>query len=105
MSGNSTPFSRQPTVMKPKLYPYSDTYRTCSSITKGCGGVKNHFPLVAYDCKAAILRVQMWLTHSSDVVGLSRDYPKRWHIEEFFNANQALGWKRAGTQNLHIRYA
>ncbi|HEX2714041.1 MAG TPA: hypothetical protein VHM88_17745, partial [Candidatus Acidoferrales bacterium] len=25
--------------------------------------------------------------------------------QEFFNANQALGWKRAGTQNLHIRYA
>lgn len=35
---------------------------------------------------------------------LTLDYPKRWHIEEFFNANQALGWKRAGTQNLNIRY-
>lgn len=31
-------------------------------------------------------------------------YPKRWHLEEFFNANQALGWKRAGTLNLNIRY-
>ena len=36
---------------------------------------------------------------------LSRDYPKRWHVEEFFNAHQALGWKRAGTLNLNIRYA
>lgn len=35
---------------------------------------------------------------------LTRDYPKRWHIEEFFNANQALGWNRAGTHNLNIRY-
>ncbi len=35
---------------------------------------------------------------------LTLDYPKRWHIEEFFNANQALGWNRAGTQNLNIRY-
>ena len=35
---------------------------------------------------------------------LTLDYPKRWHIEEFFNANQALGWDRAGTQNLNIRY-
>lgn len=35
---------------------------------------------------------------------LARDYPKRWHIEEFFNANQALGWHRAGTHNLNIRY-
>jgi hypothetical protein len=31
-------------------------------------------------------------------------YPKRWHCEEFFNANQALGWHRAGTHNLNIRY-
>ena len=35
---------------------------------------------------------------------LIEDYPKRWHIEEFFHANQALGWNRAGTLNLHIRY-
>jgi hypothetical protein len=26
-------------------------------------------------------------------------------VEEFFNAHQALGWKRAGTMNLNIRYA
>lgn len=32
------------------------------------------------------------------------DYLDRWDIEEFFNINQALGWKRAGTQNLNIRY-
>jgi hypothetical protein len=35
---------------------------------------------------------------------LTQDYPKRWHVEEFFHANQALGWNRAGTLNLHIRY-
>ncbi len=33
-----------------------------------------------------------------------QQYPKRWHCEEFFNANQALGWNRAGTHNLNIRY-
>jgi hypothetical protein len=27
-----------------------------------------------------------------------------WHVEEFFNAHQALGWNRAGTCNLNIRY-
>jgi len=43
-------------------------------------------------------------TDRDEAEALSRDYPKRWHIEEFFNANQALGWKRAGTPNLHIRY-
>jgi len=36
---------------------------------------------------------------------LCHDYPKRWHVEEFFNAYQAMGWNRAGTLNLHIRYA
>jgi hypothetical protein len=43
-------------------------------------------------------------THRDEVDALTRDYPKRWHVEEFFNTPQALGWKRAGTLNLNIRY-
>jgi hypothetical protein len=39
-----------------------------------------------------------------ELQALTDDYPKRWHVEEFFNCEQALGWERAGTQNLHIRY-
>lgn len=39
-----------------------------------------------------------------EVDALTRDFPKRWHVEEFFNAHQALGWNRAGTCNLNIRY-
>jgi hypothetical protein len=39
-----------------------------------------------------------------EVQALIEEYPRRWHVEEFFNANQALGWHRAGTLNLHIRY-
>jgi hypothetical protein len=39
-----------------------------------------------------------------EVGALTRDFPKRWHIEEFFNADQDLGWGRAGTMNLNIRY-
>jgi hypothetical protein len=35
---------------------------------------------------------------------LTAEYPQRWHVEEFFKFNQALGWQRAGTLNLHIRY-
>jgi hypothetical protein len=35
---------------------------------------------------------------------LTLHYPKRWHGEEFFKFNQALGWHRAGTLNLNIRY-
>ena len=39
-----------------------------------------------------------------EVDTLTRDFPRRWHVEEFFNASQALGWERAGTCNLNIRY-
>jgi len=39
-----------------------------------------------------------------EVEALTLEFPKRWHIEEFFNLDQALGWKRAGTMNLEIRY-
>jgi len=39
-----------------------------------------------------------------EVDALTHDFPKRWHVEEFFNANQALGWNRAGTMNINIRY-
>jgi hypothetical protein len=35
---------------------------------------------------------------------LSSNYPQRWHIEEFFKNDQPLGWNRAGTMNLNIRY-
>jgi hypothetical protein len=35
---------------------------------------------------------------------LSVNYPQRWHIEEFFKNDQDLGWHRAGTMNLNIRY-
>lgn len=44
-------------------------------------------------------------TTNRDVVRmLCEEFPKRWHVEEFFNTDQALGWQRAGTQNLNIRY-
>ena len=38
-----------------------------------------------------------------EVPALTADFPQRWHIEEFFRFEQDLGWKRAGTLNLHIR--
>lgn len=39
-----------------------------------------------------------------EVQTLTQHFPKRWHVEEFFNAHQALGWNRAGTLNLNVRY-
>jgi hypothetical protein len=43
-------------------------------------------------------------TDGEEVSLLTEEFPKRWHVEEFFNANQALGWQRGGTMNLNIRY-
>ncbi|MFA6135710.1 MAG: transposase [Phycisphaerae bacterium] len=43
-------------------------------------------------------------TNRDPVEALTRDYPRRWHIEEFFNCDQSLGWRRAGTMNINIRY-
>jgi len=39
----------------------------------------------------------------SEVPTLTRDFPDRWRIEEFFRFEQDLGWKRAGTLNLQVR--
>ena len=40
-----------------------------------------------------------------ELIQLCYNFPDRWHVEEFFNAYQAMGWKRAGTLNLNTRYA
>lgn len=40
-----------------------------------------------------------------ELLDLTDHYPERWHVEEFFKFHQALGWERAGTLNLNIRYA
>lgn len=44
-------------------------------------------------------------TKDSEIaLSLCEQFPARWRIEEFYNRDQALGWHRSGTQNLHIRY-
>lgn len=52
-----------------------------------------------YDFKAFLCT-----SDRSEVEALSEGYPDRWHIEEFFKTDQALGWHRAGTMNLNIQY-
>ena len=39
-----------------------------------------------------------------EVDSLTLQYPSRWHVEEFFNSEQDMGWKKAGTLNQNIRY-
>ena len=52
-----------------------------------------------YDYKAFLCT-----SDRDEVQDLSVHFPKRWHVEEFFKNDQALGWDRAGTLNLNIRY-
>jgi len=35
---------------------------------------------------------------------LTKNFPKRWKIEEFFNFEGKMAWNRASTMNLNIRY-
>ena len=63
-------------------------------IVQRCGEKPENFVLKAFLCTADVEGAET----------LTQDFPKRWHIEEFFNAEQALGWKRAGTLNQNIRY-
>jgi len=52
-----------------------------------------------YDFKAFLCTADR-----DELQDLSLNYPERWHIEEFFKNYQSLGWDRAGTMNLNIRY-
>jgi hypothetical protein len=52
-----------------------------------------------YDFKAFLCT-----SDRDETTDLSQHYPQRWHIEEFFKNDQALGWQRAGTMNQNIRY-
>jgi hypothetical protein len=43
-------------------------------------------------------------TRQAPVELLSQSFPRRWSIEEFFNFEADMGWNRASTFNLNIRY-
>jgi len=42
--------------------------------------------------------------NSSSLELITEKFPERWTIEEFFNFEGAMGWDRAATMNLNIRY-
>lgn len=64
-------------------------------LVQRCGEKKSDYRYKGFWCTADRPEVQ----------DLIVEFPKRWHIEEFFHDHQALGWKRAGTLNLNVRYA
>jgi len=79
------------TAKQPYLLAQSQSY---FQFVQRKGEQKHHYDFKAFLCTS----------NRSEVEDLSVHYPQRWHIEEFFKKDQALGWHRAGTLNLNIRY-
>ena len=81
------------TTMQP-FYPKSKKEKPYWQIIERLGESENDYQMNAFLCTS----------HEAAVQDPIQQFPKRWHCEEFFNENQALGWDRAGTLNLNIRY-
>jgi len=82
------------TAKRPYRMVHSKT-ESIVQIVQRTGELPEDYHLEAFLCSA----------DRNEVEAITRDYPDRWHVEEFFNTHQALGWNRAGTMNLNIRYA
>lgn len=67
----------------------------CWLYIQRCGEKPSEFRRKAFLCTA----------DRSELTDLTANYPKRWNVEEYFGLEQAMGWNRAGTLNMNIRYA
>lgn len=82
------------TTTLPYRFKNNHALTNLHQIVQRCGEKPDDYLYTSFVTTAPVDEVRM----------LIQDFPKRWHIEEFFNAHQALGWKVAGTLNLNIRY-
>jgi hypothetical protein len=103
-----TAYRRQLTALPPEAFthrwagiataktPFSfrDVPGRFTRIVQRSGELQDQFKLRAFLCTR----------DRDEVEALCSEFPSRWHVEEFFNANQALGWEKAGTMNLNVRY-
>jgi hypothetical protein len=78
-------------------YPFGRNDMLINLISQRIGEIKSKYEYKGFAATSL---------HSSDkqLKMLTEDYPKRWTIEEFFNFEAAMGWDRASTMNLNIRY-
>ncbi len=74
--------------------PYRFGSRDCFEVVQRCGERAQEYVFDAF----------LTTRPRAELEQLTRDFPQRWHVEEFFKFNQALGWQRSGTLNLNIRY-
>ena len=80
------------TTARPHHFVNSD--RTFHQFIQRCGETPGQYQFKAF----------VSTSPRDEIQALTKDYPERWHIEEFFNTHQSMGWKQAGTLNLNIRY-
>lgn len=75
-------------------YQLADSKQTLRLIVQRSGEREDH-----YDYKPFVTTSEM---AADQLIGVL--FPQRWNIEEFFNSEGALGWNRAATLNLNIRF-
>jgi len=74
-------------------YQLADRDKTIRAVVQRTGETQDN-----YDYKPFATTSQL---PAADLMTVA--YPDRWNIEEFFNTESALGWKRAATLNMNIR--
>jgi hypothetical protein len=110
-----TPMSCQPRILRQCRAVGEESFRRCwaglamakvpySPVHSQAGPYQMIVQRFGEDPRAYRYNSFLCTSDRPEVDLLTRDFPSRWHIEEFFNAHQSIGWRQAGTQNLHIRY-
>lgn len=105
------PAARRKTVMetiqKLNFKRHWAGYATGETVYKNKGS-KHTFKLIGQRCgeKEAQYDHKPFIATGNypSLESITEKYPKRWTIEEFFNFEGAMGWDRAATMNLNIRY-
>jgi hypothetical protein len=93
-----------PEVFQPRWAGYATTKRTYTPQDSQAGPFTQYVQRQGERPEDYQFRAFLCTRDGDEVAAVTEEFPQRWHVEEFFNAHQALGWNRAGTCNLNIRY-
>ena len=83
---------------------YATTKRLYSFKQSGGGPYHQFIQREGEDPDQCLIKAFLCTSDRDEVEDMGEHYPDRWHIEQFFKNDQDLGWKVAGTRNLHIRF-
>ena len=83
---------------------YATTKRPYGLKESRCGPYHQFIQREGEDPDQCHFKAFLCTSDRDELEAMTEDYPDRWHIEPFFKNYQDLGWKVAGTRNLHIRF-